>query len=481
MRLLESRLQRWFPDHSARNHLMAALAFVGLFFLMLTPVRSNDIWWHLEAGRRLWSTHHFLKQDPYSWTMRGAAWINGEWLFQIALYAVYALGGWAGVIVAKSFCVLAILASVWLRVRRSGGTSWLATTAAIWAFYAGRAAWSERADLLSALAFGFLLLGLADADRVPERSFRGFLAWPLLFALWANAHGGFALGLVSLGLWSIGRRLDHRRLPPRFGWILAMCAAATLLNPYGPWLHLFIGRVSWMAQRSPAMEWSPPPWQITWWMFWITLALCGLELLAGRGRRWRWTVILILAATAFGTVRHRRNVPFFVLAAVPFLAASPAAGFTRRWNGVLTSLSIPLLFLWSVQNARGIQGGVSTGISTPGVLDYIEQRHVPGPFYNDWVLGSYWIWRFKGEPGVFLDSRSAAVEGFSALREAAAQAKLEGPKAWQTFLQRYGVRSALICTPDPVSMGYRIIYFFPPKSWKLLYSDQDVLLFTRKT
>lgn len=478
MNTLESRLQRWFPENSTRNRLMVVLAFVGLFFLTLTPVRSNDIWWHLETGRRLWSTHHFLKQDPYSWTMRGASWINGEWLFQIGLYAVYVAGGWVCVILAKSFCILTILACPWLTVRRSGASPWLATAAAIWVFYAARPGWTERADLLSVMAFGFLLMSLAEADRDAADSSRRWLVWPLVFVIWVNTHGGFALGLASLFLWAAGRRMDHHPLPPRFGWILAACIIATLLNPYGPDMHLFIGRVSWLAQRSPATEWTHPPWNKMWWMFWLTLALCGLELLASHGKRWRWAVILILVATAFGTVRHRRYVPFFVLSAVPFLAASPVAGFTKRWNGLLTVFSLPVLFLWSVQGARGIEGGISSMITTRGAMDYIEQRHVAGPFYNDWELGSYWIWRFKGEPGDFLDGRSGAVEGFTALREAAMRAKLGGPRVWQSFLQRYGVRSALICMPEP-SAASLMPYYFPPEKWKLLYSDEQALLFTR--
>ena len=119
-------------------------------------------------------------------------------------------------------------------------------------------------------------------------------------------------------------------------------------------------------------------------------------------------------------------------------------------------------------------------IYTRGAMDYIEQRRVPGPFYNDWELGSYWVWRFKGEPGDFLDGRSGEVEGFTALREAALRAKLEGPRAWQSFLQRYGVRSALICAPESASTASLMVYYFPPKNWKLLYSDEQALLFTRR-
>src|SRR5207253_8753245 len=65
--------------------------------------------------------------------------------------------------------------------------------------------------------------------------------WPLipLFALWANLHGGFMVGLGALGisafvvglreLWA-GHRVSRSL---RLGGITAGCALATLLNPFG--------------------------------------------------------------------------------------------------------------------------------------------------------------------------------------------------------------------------------------------------------
>src|SRR5438874_1176872 len=65
---------------------------------------------------------------------------------------------------------------------------------------------------------------------------------PPLFALWANAHGGFPAGLAVLALylgcralaalWSAGRA--GWREAGRYGLVLAACGLATLANPYGP-------------------------------------------------------------------------------------------------------------------------------------------------------------------------------------------------------------------------------------------------------
>jgi len=41
-------------------------------------MRDPDIWWHLRNAQTLLTTHHFIRQDTYSFTTFGQSWINPE-------------------------------------------------------------------------------------------------------------------------------------------------------------------------------------------------------------------------------------------------------------------------------------------------------------------------------------------------------------------------------------------------------------------
>src|SRR4029077_5220616 len=60
-----------------------------------------DVWWHLASGRWMWEHHAILRNDPFSYTVFGHAWIDHEWLFQILLYAAYQVARIPGILIFK--------------------------------------------------------------------------------------------------------------------------------------------------------------------------------------------------------------------------------------------------------------------------------------------------------------------------------------------------------------------------------------------
>ena len=97
-----------------------------------------------------------------------------------------------------------------------------------------------RQQVFSFLFFAGLLL---TCMRV-ERGQRALLAIiPPLFALWANFHGGWLVGLGVLGIWTAVRCVSPVGAG-RVSWAAAGIAAiaATLANPYGTALWAFLTR-----------------------------------------------------------------------------------------------------------------------------------------------------------------------------------------------------------------------------------------------
>ena len=101
--------------------------------------------------------------------------------------------------------------------------------------------WSERPLLLGLLFFMILLWIVEVPDCWVGR--HPLVSLPVVFWLWANVHGSFALGFVYLGLHLLGRWLDGarpwegREKQLVFGGAIA--GAVTFVNPYGPALVFF--------------------------------------------------------------------------------------------------------------------------------------------------------------------------------------------------------------------------------------------------
>jgi hypothetical protein len=93
-------------------------------------MRDPDLWWHLRNAQVLLTSHHFIRQDIYSFTTVGQPWINPEWLAEIPYYLAFRVFAERGVFLVMIFAVdLIIAGALLLCYRRSGqiSASWLAT------------------------------------------------------------------------------------------------------------------------------------------------------------------------------------------------------------------------------------------------------------------------------------------------------------------------------------------------------------------
>src|SRR5262245_42267978 len=144
-----------------------------------------DMWWHIKVGGDILRTFHWPTVDPYSWTAAGTPWIAYEWLGEIPLYLVHAVGGRLRGVVALDLFLIAFSSVIMLAVY------WLATIRS-----ANSKAGFISALFLASLAFGnfslrpqmfgffFLVLTLLVMEK-----FRQGVSWPLwtlppMFLMW---------------------------------------------------------------------------------------------------------------------------------------------------------------------------------------------------------------------------------------------------------------------------------------------------------
>jgi len=259
------------PPPSPRT---GAPGFDGLFTLVfglfgwimgIERLSDNSFFWHLRAGD-LVLDGGVPHGDVFSYTASGHHWVAQSWLAE-TLYA--GLDRTAGPFGIRMFCGLVGIAIAVLAFRlalRLSGDRLRAAGVTVAALAGLYTLWSERPLLIGVLLLiGLLWVVEARGSWVGRHP---LVAVPVLFWLWANVHGTFALGFAYLGLHFVGRWLEgtrpwdepERRLLLASGLGLGAC----FLNPYG--LELVTFPVD-LLRRGEALrgviEWSSPDFHST--------------------------------------------------------------------------------------------------------------------------------------------------------------------------------------------------------------------------
>ena len=207
-----------------------------------------------------------------------------------------------------------------LRLAKERIRAALLTVAALGGLYT---LWSERPLLLGVL-FLLVLLWIVE---VPESRVgrHPMVALPVLFWLWANVHGTFALGFAYLGLHLVGRWLEGARpLAGRerqltLGSVLAF--AVTFANPYGIDLVKFpLDLLSRGDVLRDVIEWSSPDFHKVHGMaFALWLVVFALVLARGPRRASLRDLVVTIPFLLLG-MWALRNVALAPLVGLPVAA-----------------------------------------------------------------------------------------------------------------------------------------------------------------
>jgi hypothetical protein len=242
---------------------------------------DTDIWGHIRFGLDFLTSHRLPIRDAYSFTS-DQRWINHEWLFDVVVATAYRFGGLTGLLMLRA-AMVAVFLIVVDRATRLAPT-WVRFVVLVAITMASVGQWASTRPQIATLLLYSITLSSLDSTGLPA-----------LFAVWANLHGGWIMGLGAVGLHTLVRP-TRRRV-----WITIACGFATLLNPYGIYLWFAI----WDAMRrgwSDVTEWAP-----IWWfsvgiaplVLWIGLVaiVMGLARIVRADRAaWIWTSLILVAA-----------------------------------------------------------------------------------------------------------------------------------------------------------------------------------------
>ena len=462
-----------------------AIAAVALFLIGLYSgeIYDPDFWWHLKTGQFIVQQHRLPVPDPFSYTTATAkpAYpgedqtryfnLTHEWLAQVSGYLVYAIGGFAGIVLVRALLLTAacfVAAAIITRRTKSlwWGLAGPVASGSVLAMFA-----TDRPTLISFLS---VLVFIAAFEWR-----RGLWALPLLAIFWANGHGGFFLAWMVCGAYSVDALIRREKDWRKLLLVSAATFAASALNPNGleiiPTL-LRYQRAS--AMTAVNMEWAPAEWWGRPYGYNILLYAC-LPILAISWRKVRPADWILFLFFAYASLTALRNEPYMGLYA-PILIASYFP-WKRKLTPVLRLAGIgALMATVGFGAARGpfFQFRAGEWRYPAGAAAFLQDHHITAPIFNTFFIGGYLIW--KGVP-VFIDGRSLSENVF---RDH--QTVLESPPgspARREVLERYGIGAIVMDSysyyPGNAFALNRAMAYPDMADWKLVYEDPQSMVFLR--
>lgn len=492
----QSGLSAWLP----RCYLPLLLLSVAAF--AWRPLKGiDDFWAHAAIGRWIWEHHQVPTQTLFLWSAKPQPWIAHSWLSQLAFYGLMRAGGENGGPFLALLLTLGISALTWFLLWRLWARNGRITvlTALLFAFgiWVASARFHPRPELFSALFLALLLVFLADWPRHDTRQKWKSIGLIAMFALWANFHGGVALGLLLLWTSAVLEALQGR-FSPRACRLLLLALACTLAINFNPY-----GVAYWSALQPVA---SPMFKRIDEWKpLWAAPALPP-EALIGVGalllvpffawlknpqRRWMQLGWLLVMALMIGLARrHLWSLSQVGVAVMAANAGALEAGVLLRTSGVKNvsalwrlsarAATLGVLLAWIVAGLPEELGPRAVDKRLPvrlaRRLQVLQSQH-SGPLFNEYLMSSYLQWHFGGHPPLGIDLLNAYPDQLLADYFDAIAAKARGLR----WIEDHNV-TIIALPPSNYAVGTRPLrrVLSQNSSWIRVYDEIDGTIWMRR-
>ena len=493
--------------------LVLALFVAGL---CLQPITETDVFFRLKVGQLIAGEHALPRLNRLSFTYPNHPELDPAWLFELALAALYRVGGFAAIVVGKTAIVLAAFVGAYVVARRRGAGPLAATLALAGAALVMRERLVERPHVVSFVGEVMVLAVIARA-RAPL-SGRGVAAFAVGMVLWSNAHAGVFAAVSLLGLASAGVLATDRARARRLAVLAGVAVLAASLTPIGP---LGLARYLILHVTLPALHTVDEFRAATWrsdasYFIGLAVAVAVTAAAVLRSRRRALSAALVgppLSAGSNGAAGSNRTpvsagprafllahanqlapaVGFAILGLASVRFAADAALILAVWVAVAlgaaprpsrtarVAVALGLVAATLVPRVAAARAGgrafdlsVDLGGMPQSALRFVEQHGLRERMYNDFEVGSYLA--FEGFPRyrVFVDPRLPAYPAeFHRLLGRFDVSRAE----WTAAMERYGVDTALLAY---AGLNRRVSWW-APADWALVFRADDARVFVRRT
>lgn len=472
--------------------LAAVLATFFLAGIILHNGVTPDFPWLKAAG--VWMLEHrrLPESDPFSWTAGDRPWVLYQWAFELAIAGIDRLGGHAAVATLFAWVALAIylIIPIVAAPRRAPPVMVAAVAATVLAVLSVNLSIRPMIVTSAGLLLQHLLVN--RMRRGSSDAIGGSAMILLLYAAWANLHTGFALGLVSLlltlaGDWMEARSDGGRRRWPSplpagaVGGLIAAAALGSLITPYGPRLHAYLGELSSDdALNMRIDELSSPDFDLFQFQLLLALLLILAAALIRRGDGLRPADLLHLACLTLATFLAARFVVWLALYLVLLLPTAAANAWPRLARRCATRAGAPLLIMLTLAALAAppllaLRGAVDPigrhcARFADAIEAYVAARRSQDRLLTDPLSGSCMIAAAPHIP-VFFDTRFDFHGG--AFSTAALDALALKP-GWENLLETYRIDVALLDRTRPLAEALIL-----DRRFSILFRDGEAVVVRR--
>lgn len=406
--------------------ILLAIILSVLIMFMSNGILGNDFWWHIKVGEYVCNTGNVPQNDIFSWygLENNIEWTAHEWLGDILLYKIHALGGEVAI-----FCFCILLATlfnvlIWSEIKKHIQTKiasifyfliTLAVTCSL--FFYGR-------PQIFGFFFMYAELKILYAFISNPKTKKVFLI-PLITILWSNIYGGSSnLSYILCCIFLIGSlfkfkagKIEAERIDKRSFVTLLIITVLTIgavaINPIGIRVLTYpYENLSDSVSMSFISEWKAPDAKLigNLLLFFMPIALTIIGFIHTE-KKIKFLDLLVNLIFVFLFLRSVRFIILWFIVAtftsVKYFPDGPKINIEGKNNRiVLSAVSLICIFLLcgslvGVYRTSCSDNQISVAMSDEAVSAVKECD--PKRIFNDYDLGETLI--YNGVP-VFFDARA---------------------------------------------------------------------------
>jgi hypothetical protein len=483
----------------------------GLYLLLARhPVYHTDVWGHLAYGRWIAEHGRLPQTEPLLPLSAEVPMTDTAWLSQVIGYVLHRQFGITAVqFLYAAPITLAFALLLWGVLRRTN-RSVIAGLVALGAF-----GWVNYQQLLivrpqlNGLMMFVALLVLMNACRW-RRAW--WIVVPLMFALWANLHGSWIVGLGLLAAMCGGQAIDllrrtgslrralSTRSVRRLAALTGLASLAVLINPYGVRLYEGVLTISGNPNLQPLVEWQPLTLRMSQGRAAAAAVLALMFAYRFSPRRVSTTEVILLAGLGGAALWSSRMLHWWAPVAAWYLALHTAAivrrfrprthrELSRSWIaaavGVVAAAMLFFVSPFGITLLRGQSAGPqqradllarSTSPQTPlGAVEHLREHPPDGLVYNTYEWGDFLLFAGPRDIEVFTNSHAHLIPRQVWLDGLAIHYARSG---WQQRLDRYGVDTLVL----NVHRNLHLVRALQraDQTWEIAYQDHLAVIFRRR-
>lgn len=473
---LKSENLRNLSQRSNVRKFIYLIPFLYLIFLLgkVDLSLTQDLGRHLMLGKLILEGGSIPATNLFSYTLPDQVFINHHWLPEVIFYLFAKSWGASSVIALKFLLVGGSFGALYYVANRLGGIFW-STFLAFPFLYTLSYRFDTRPEMFSFLYLSLLILCVYLYSQTHK--------WWYIFALlplqilWVNSHIYFFVGIIVYGAFVVSEFLQKRRdlRLLGLGCLLVLVSVATPLGIAGATtpLTIFSNYGYDIVENKGILflnSWFFTPQVFVFELLVVIFVIASALTFSRKYLFWYFiSVFGIVAAVAM-----IRNLSLFAILVYPSFVLVMYLFEKKhiRARTMRATLVTCLFVVVLVQVVRGVASpefGYRLFEAGGGSLDFIEEKRLSGPIFNNFDVGSYIIYRLYPREKVFVDGRPEAYtpEFFSEYR-----AIQSDPVKFEAASKKYNFQMIVFSKSDLTEWGRAFLTSMSyQNAWVVVYQD----------